>query len=753
MSSMNLSLEQKASLLSGDGFWTTQAIVEAGIPALLLTDGPHGIRRQEGGADHLGINDSAPSTCFPPAVAVGSSWDPEVASRLGAAVGREGAAFGVAVVLGPGINIKRSPLCGRNFEYYSEDPLLSGVLGTAHVKALQEQGPGASVKHFAANNQETERMRISADVDERTLREIYLPAFERVVKEASPATVMCAYNRINGVPASHDPWLLTELLRDDWGFTGAVVSDWGAVSDRVASVAAGMDLEMPGNGGVTDAEIVAAVEAGRLSIDAVDASVARVLALTTRSSDAAGSIDFDAQHAAARTMAAESIVLLKNDDAVLPLRPGQRVAVIGAFATAPRVQGGGSSHLNPARMDSPLEELQRTAAAHAVTVQHAPGFSLAADGDEGELLTEAVALAGTADVAVVFAGLSDREESEGFDREHLQLPAGQVELIKAAAEVAQRTVVVLANGGIVTLEEWHDDVDAIVEGFLLGQASGGALADVLFGQVNPSGHLAETIPLRLEDNPSWLNFPGEQGTVRYGEGVFVGYRYYTSARVPVRYPFGHGLSYTTFLTDQLSIELTGDDSIDATVTVTNSGDRAGKHVIQLYVATDAGPVRRPLRELRAFKKVHLDAGETREVTLSLDRRAFAYWDVEISDWVVPAGDYAVQVGSDAHTIMLERAVSLVGDSIIRPLTLDSTVGAWFAHPTVGPMLMQGLSAGMTPEQAAAAEANADSLRMVESMPMQQFIAFTDGALPLEALEQLMQLSATPTNTPATEQTE
>ena len=742
-----LTLEQKASLLSGHDFWSTKAIPEAGIPSIILTDGPHGVRRQAGDADHLGINDSLPSTCFPPAVAVGSSWDPELAARIGEAVGREGRAFGVSVILGPGVNIKRSPLCGRNFEYYSEDPYLSGVLGSAHVTGMQQAGVGASLKHFAANNQEHERMRISADVDERTLREIYLPAFERVVKEARPATVMCSYNKINGVYASHNRWLLTDVLRGDWGFDGAVVSDWGAVSDRVAGVAAGMDLEMPGSGGTTDQQIVDAVRAGLLDESTLDESVRRVLALTELPHDATDELDVEGHHALARELAAESIVLLKNDRDTLPVPAKSRVAVIGAFATEPRFQGGGSSHINPTRLDAALDAIRDQSWTDGVTVEHASGFSLDGTGNADVLLEEATTAAGRADIALVFVGLSDREESEGFDRDTLTLPQAQLDLITAVAKAAPRTVVVLSNGGVVSLEGWHDQVDAIVEGWLLGQAGGSALCDVIFGHVNPSGHLAESIPLRLEDSPSWLNFPGEQGHVRYGEGVFVGYRYYTTAGVPVRYPFGHGLSYTTFSTDELTLDAVGDEDVEVTVSVTNTGDRAGKHVVQLYVAGGDAPVRRPTRELRGFAKVALEPGESTTVTLRLDRRAFAYWDMEFGRWVVAAGEYRIQVCSDASTVVREERITLAGDSIVRELTMDSTVGDWFAHPLVGPLLMQGMTAGMSAEQAQQAAQNPDQLKMVESMPMQQFLAFTQGAIPADSLEQLMQLSKAPAGMP------
>lgn len=730
----DLTLEQKASLLSGRDFWTTEPLDEAGVPPLVLTDGPHGIRRQTGDAGHLGINESLPATCFPPAVAVGSSWDADVAARVGAAVGREARAFGVSVVLGPGVNIKRSPLCGRNFEYYSEDPLISGILGAAHVRAMQAEGPGASVKHFAANNQETERMRISADVDERTLREIYLPAFERVVTEAAPATVMCSYNSVNGVPAAEHRWLLTDLLRAEWGFGGAVVSDWGAVADRVASLAAGLDLEMPGTGGAGDRAIVAAVRDGDLDEAAVDEAVRRVLALADHAATATGDVDLHGHHALARTLATDCAVLLKNDGPVLPVAPSVRcIAVIGESATSPRFQGGGSSHIHAARVDTALKAMQDLAAARGQTVTHARGV-----GSGGR--EEAVRVAADADIAIVFAAAEP--ETEGVDRQTLDLPADQVELIRAVAAAAQRTVVVLSNGGVVSLEGWHDGVDAILEGWLLGQAGGSAIADLLFGVANPSGRLAETIPRRLRDNPSHLNFPGEQGHVRYGEGVMVGYRYYETVDVPVRYPFGHGLSYTSFQTRDLAVTRTGDDTATVSLTVTNTGERAGKHVVQVYVATDAGPVRRPARELRAFTKVALDPGESRAVELQLDRRAFAYYDIELGQWTVAAGDYTVQIGESAAHIVAERAITLPGDAVAKVLSLDSTVDEWFSHSAVGPALVGLLSAGMTEEQAGASEENADQLRMIASMPMQRFLGFTGLSISDDQLAELIELSRT-----------
>lgn len=722
----DLTLEEKASLLSGNDFWTTKAIV--GVPSMVLIDGPHGLRHQDAEADHLGVHDSRPATCFPTAAAVGSSWDPEVAAEIGAAIGREARAAGVTVNLGPGVNIKRSPLCGRNFEYYSEDPLLSGVLGAAHVRGLQEQGVGASVKHFAANNQETDRMRVSADVDERTLREIYFPAFEKVVTEAHPATVMCSYNKINGVLASQHRWLLTDVLRAEWGFDGVVVSDWGAVADRVAALAAGLDLEMPGTNGVTDAEIVAAVRRGELDEAVVDQSVRRVAELSRLAAPATGAVDVDAHHELAKRLAAECAVLLKNDQAALPIAPDAEVAVIGEFAAEARFQGGGSSHVNPTRVDTPLDAIRALGTS----------VSYARDLDDN-----AVEIAREAEVTVVFAGLKEIDESEGYDRDTIDLPADQVHLIRRVAAVSRRTVVVLSHGGVVALEGWHDEVDAILDGWLLGQAGGAAIADLLYGVANPSGRLAETIPLRLRDNPSYFNFPGEQGHVRYGEGVLVGYRYYVTAEVEVRYPFGHGLSYTSFETSGLSVTATGDDSALVSVTVTNTGPVAGKHVVQVYVATDAGPVRRPARELRAFTKIALEPGESRTVELALDRRAFAYYDIELSQWVVAPGDYTVQIGQSAAVVVAESQLTLVGDVIRRELSLDSPVQDWFSHPVVGPLITRTLAEGMTEEQASQAADTADQMRMVASLPMKQFTHFLTQSgmhLPPDALTDMIELS-------------
>ncbi len=721
-----LPLEQKASLLTGAGFWSTTAIAERQIESITFADGPHGVRRQKHGMDHLGLYHSEPATCFPPAVGVGCSWSVEVAERIGAALARESRALGVDVLLGPGVNIKRSPLGGRNFEYYSEDPLLSGVLASAYVNALQEQGVGASLKHFAANDQETERMVISSDVDERTLREVHLSAFERVVTDAKPATVMCSYNKINGVHASENTWLLTDVLRTEWGYTGAVISDWGAVRTRPAAVNAGLDLAMPGPGEYATESLVEAVKSGAVEESVINTAMERVLGLAAYTQIELPEPDLDAHHELARELAAECAVLLKNTDNVLPLKAQSNLLVVGEFAQTPRYQGGGSSHVNATQVDIPLEQLEARALGNGAKVHYCPGFSLVA-ADEDSLRDAAVAAARTADIAIIFAGNPEEEESEGFDRNRLELPSAQIRLIKSVAAVAPRTVVVLANGGVVSLEDWHDDVDAILEGFLLGQGGGKAVADLLFGDISPSGHLAETIPYRLKDTPTYLSFPGEQEHVRYTEGVMVGYRYYESVDQSVRYPFGHGLSYTTFEMSDLLAEAAGPDMISATVTVTNTGHVAAKHVVQVYVSTDAGPVLRPERTLAAFTKILLQSGETRNVQFSLDRRVLRYWDITRSCWVVPAGNYTVQVAENASEVLLQQEVQLAGDDLPAVLSLQSDVEEWLAHPVAGPELRDRLNPIMA-ANGQQLDDNSDGTKMMLSMPMNQILSILGGAI-------------------------
>ena len=687
--SADLTLEEKAALTSGADFWTMKGIDRVGIPSIMLTDGPHGLRKQGGATDHLGLANSIPATCYPPAVGLSASFDPDLAERVGAAIGTEAAIEDVAVALGPGINIKRSPLCGRNFEYMSEDPIVSGVMGSGLVRGIQSKGVGSSLKHFAANNQETDRVRVSADVDPRPLREIYLRGFRRVVEDTQPWTVMCSYNRLNGVYTSEDPWLLTEVLRGEWGSDGIVVSDWGAVNDRVEGIIAGMDLEMPSSNGRTDAEIVAAVREGRLDEAQLDVVVDRLLDLIRKAQArpaVEGPLDVDAHHALAREVAGRCLVLLKNDDAVLPLRRDADVAVIGAFAETPRYQGAGSSQINPTRVDTALDEIR---ALSDGDVTYAAGFTIDGSGDAVALRDEAVAAASAADVAIVFLGVPSSEESEGFDREHIDLAPAQLDLVEAVAAANPKTVVVLSNGGVVALP-FADSVAAILEGWLLGQAGGGGTADVLYGVVNPSGRLAETIPFRLEDNPSYGNFPGELGHVRYGEGLLVGYRWYDEKGIPVQFPFGHGLSYTTFEYGDATASVTDDGDVAVTVPVTNAGSVAGREVVQVYTSLPGSRVQRPPRELKAFESVALEPGETKDVTLTLRRDELEYWDVRVDRWVLEGGEYIIEIGASSQDLRTRTSVPLEGDEVVLPVSLNSSFQELVADPIVGAELRAAL---------------------------------------------------------------
>ncbi|MCB8912508.1 beta-glucosidase [Rhodococcus rhodochrous J38] len=726
-----LTVEEKASLMSGLDFWHTEPLPRADIPSIMLTDGPHGVRKQTAAGDHLGLNSSVPATCFPPAVALGCSFDPELVERVGAALGAEATALQVAVLLGPGINIKRSPLCGRNFEYLSEDPLISGVLGAALVRGLQSQGVGASLKHFAANNQETDRMRVSADIDPRPLREIYLRAFERVVRDAQPWTVMCSYNRINGVFSSRNPWLLTDVLRDEWGFEGLVVSDWGAVDDRVASLAAGLDLEMPSTGGRTDAEIVAAVRAGTVDESVLDQAASRVIELVQKAVSAAdpeATFDADAHHALAREVAGQSIVLLRSENDLLPLATDANVAVIGELARTPRYQGAGSSRIEPTRLDNALDEMRSLSGRD---VPFAAGYAL--DGsDSAELVEEAVALAGKADIAVVFLGVPAELESEGFDRDDLELPHSQIALLDAVLLANPNVVVVLSNGGVVRLSGFAHRVPAIVEGWLLGQAGGGAIADVLYGQVNPSGRLAETVPVRLEDTPAHTNFPGEHGHVRYGEGLFVGYRSYDARRLEVSFPFGHGLSYTTFEYADAAVESDGDLTVH--VTVTNTGERAGAEVVQVYVGVPDSSVARAPRELKGFTKVRLDPGESQRVAVQVRRDDLAYWDTRVDSWVVEGGTYTIEIGASSRDIRQTLTVDVKGDSVRVPLTMESSLGELFQNPAAAEIVLQAFGS-----MGGDVGIDESVLKMAASMPLGRLAGFAPGVEP-EQIQQLLDVA-------------
>ncbi|MFI0961344.1 beta-glucosidase [Streptomyces sp. NPDC021080] len=740
----SLSTAQQAALGSGADFWSTKQV--GTVPSLVLTDGPHGVRRQTGATDHLGLAGSEPATCFPPAVGLGQSWDTDLSGKVGSALGVESRALGVDVLLGPGINIKRDPRCGRNFEYYSEDPHLSGRLAASWVRGLQNTGVGASLKHFAANNTEHDRMRSSSDIAPRPLREVYLRAFQHVVQTAQPWTVMCSYNRINGVYASENHWLLTQVLREEWGYDGVVVSDWGAVADRVKAVAAGLDLEMPGAGGVTDAQVVEAVKAGQLDAAVVARAAARTIALAAKAeaSRAADVAVFDSEthHALARQVAAHCVVLLKNSPVdgrtVLPLDEGRSLAVIGEFAQSPRYQGGGSSHVNPTRVDIPLDEIRGLMAEADVTF--AAGFTTDGSGDPGALREEAVQTAAAADAAVVFLGLAAHQESEGFDRPHIELPSEQVELLEAVAQVQPRTTVVLSHGGVLRLAPVADLVPAVLDGGLLGQAAGGALADVLFGRVNPSARLTETIPVRIEDSPAYLDFPGEHGHVAYGEGLFVGYRWYDARDIEVAFPFGHGLSYTTFAYSDLELSASS-EGITAAVTVTNTGERAGREVVQLYTAKPDSSVARPLQELKGHTVVPLAPGASERVSVLIERQDLAYWDIRSGTWVVEGGSYEVRAAASSRDIRATATVEVEGDTVVLPLALDSTLGEVMAVPGAAEIL-----GALMPMPAAAADSDVlgiDMAKMMASIPVSRLLSFAAGAVTVADLTKLLsQLNST-----------
>lgn len=651
-----LTLEEKAGMCSGADFWTTKAVARLGMPALAVADGPHGLRKSTGD----GLRGSA-ATCFPTASGLACSWDAELVAEVGAAIAREARAHGVGVVLGPGANIKRHPLCGRNFEYFSEDPLLSGQLAAALINGLQREGVGASLKHYAANNQEGWRNVADSLVDERALREIYLAGFEHAVRGGDPATVMCSYNPVNGTYASEHEWLLTTVLRDEWGWDGVVVSDWGAVNDRVAGMRAGLELEMPASGGLNDARIVQAVRTGALATELLDRGVRRVLRLVARYHGGAGGAggDADAHHALARRAAAASAVLLTNDG-VLPLASAGTIAVIGAFATEPRYQGAGSSQVTPTRLDTLLDALRAEAGGRA-TVTHAAGYEAANARERPDLVDEAARLAAAADAAVVVVGLPASFESEGFDRRHMRLPAQHDRLVEAVLAANANTVVVVVGGSACELP-WAERPRALLLANLGGQAGGSGLADVLLGTVNPSGRLAETYPLRQSDHGSDGWFPGRR-QVQYRESIYVGYRWFDTVGLDVRFPFGHGLGYTTFAIEGLA--LTGGTDADAPgfaqqvrVTVTNTGTVEGTEVVQVYVRGPRAVVHRPDRELRGFTRVHLAPGESRQVTITLDRRAFAYWCVATHAWEVEPGSYEVLVGASSRDIRACASVTL-----------------------------------------------------------------------------------------------
>ncbi|HML24303.1 MAG TPA: glycoside hydrolase family 3 C-terminal domain-containing protein [Aggregatilinea sp.] len=675
-----MTLEEKAALCTGLTPWDTVPVERLGVPPIIMSDGPHGVRRVPGGFG----GETIPATCFPTASALASTWDVDLVRELGEALADECLSIGVDIVLGPGTNMKRTPLCGRNFEYFSEDPHLAGRMAASLINGVQSKGVGTSLKHFAANNQEEQRFTIDAQIDERTLHELYLAAFEYAVKNAKPWTVMCAYNRLNGTYASQHHYLLTDVLKDRWGFEGVVVSDWGAVHDRVEALDAGLDLEMPGPQPHRTRAVVEAVRSGKLDEAALDKAVMRLLSIIDKAQQTPKGgtpIDIDAHHALARRIAADAMVLLKNEGGLLPLHDVSRIAVIGVAAKEPYFQGGGSSHINPTRVDNPFDELQKLAGDAALA--YAPGYTMD-DASDPALIEEAVALARDAEIALLYVALPPLKESEGYDRPDIDLMDHQVALIQAVAAVQPKTVVILNNGSAVAMKDWIDGPAAVLEAWMMGQAGGGAIADVLFGKVNPSGHLAETFPIKLSDTPAYINYPGELGKARYGEGVFIGYRYYDTTQTPVQFPFGYGLSYTTFEYSNLRVSAEAFKDVDGltvSVDVTNSGPVAGKAVVQLYVHDHEASVARPEKELRAFGKVALEPGETKTVSFDLDARAFAFYHAGHHDFVAESGAFDILIGASSADIRQSATVTL--DATLTPptpITRDTLFRDWRHDP-------------------------------------------------------------------------
>ena len=729
-----MTLEEKAGMCSGKDFWHLKGVERLGIPEVMVSDGPHGLRKQAAEADHLGLNESIKAVCFPTACATACSFDRDLLEEMGERIGDECQAEDLSVILGPAVNIKRSPLCGRNFEYFSEDPYLASQMAAAHIKGVQSKNVGTSIKHFAANNQEHRRMSCSSEVDERTLREIYLAAFETAIKEAKPDTVMCSYNRINGEFASENHWLLTEVLRDEWGFDGYVMSDWGAVNDRVKGLKAGLELEMPASGGTTDKEIVEAVKNGELDEAVLDRAVERILNIVFKFVDnrQEGKFDKEEDHKLAAKIEAESMVLLKNEG-VLPLpTQGKKIAFIGKFAEAPRFQGGGSSHINSFKITGALEAVKEVA-----QVTYAQGYDIKEDVIDQDMLNQAVETAKEADVAVIFAGLPDAFESEGYDRSHMRMPQCQNTLISEIAKVQENVVVVLHNGSPVEMP-WADEVKGILEAYLGGQAVGQAEVDVLFGKANPCGKLAETIPYKLADNPSYLNFPGDGQTVAYKEGVFVGYRYYDTKEMPVRYPFGYGLSYTTFEYSDLQLsadKIKDTDTLKVTLKVKNTGDRAGKEIVQLYVADKTGAACRPVKELKNFVKVELQPQEEKTVEMELDKRSFAWYNTQIHDWYAASGEYEILVAASSRDIRLKKTVYVESTTELPiHVHMNTTIGELLENPRTKAVIEgmtdsliqhMGGSSGDEEEESAASEAISKemSLKMMENSPLRTLRSF------------------------------
>lgn len=736
-----LTLEEKALLTSGRDAWSTQPIERLDIPYIWMADGPHGLRRAPT-TDTWGYGNQAPATCFPTASALSASWDMELVEEVGAALGVESNALGVDLLLGPGINIKRSPLAGRNFEYFSEDPLLSGKLGVAYINGVQGQGVGATVKHYVANNVETQRMWANSNLDDRTLNEIYMTPFEITVKEAQPWSVMACYNRVQGEYGTESLKLLTDKLKNDWGFKGFVVSDWDAVVDRVQGIRAGMHLEMPGKPArITSKMVVDAVKNNELDekqLDSIVKDLLRVVFMGQNTEDKFGDQNLEQHHQLARKVAAEAITLLKNTKKLLPVDTAKykKIAVLGEFAVNPRYQGNGSSQVKPTKLDKFIDII-RQEYGQDIEITYSAGYSLA-DDDDLSLVDAAVEVAADADLALVMAGLPLSYESEGIDRKHIDLPPSHNKLISDVAKVQPNTAIILTNGSAIAMP-WVNEVSAILETWLGGQAGAGAIADAVFGVVNPSGKLAETFPVRLEDSPAFLNFPGEDGQVIYGERMFVGYRYYDKLNIEPLFPFGHGLSYTEFGYSNLklsSTDITDKDQLQVSLTLTNTGKVKGKEVIQLYVADKESSVQRPVKELKAFDKIELAPGESKEVSFTLSVRDFSYYSKVYDRWLAESGEFDILIGSSSRDIRLTGSLNLSNtEKLNYKMTKFSFFSEYWENPQLKPLLIEFMPKwikAMTPEGKSVEEAKIEDF--LQQQPLIKFTYFTGGEVDEQSIK-------------------
>lgn len=743
----SLTLEEKASLCSGKTFWHTAEIKEKQIPAIMVSDGPVGLRKQDLTNPEGTFNDAIKAVCFPAGVGMAATFNKDLYNEMGRALGEECRAEDVAVILGPAVNIKRSPLCGRNFEYLSEDPFVASEMATAYINGVQSKHVGTSIKHFALNSMETRRMSASSNVSERAFREIYLAAFEGPVKNAKPWTVMCSYNRINGVLSSENKYLLTDILRNEWGYEGNVVSDWAAVSNRVKGLKNGLNLEMPTSYGENDRKIIEAVKSGELDEKILDKNVESLLKLIFDAADNIGNskdfvFDRDKHHELARQIARETFVLLKNEGNVLPLNKNDKIAVIGSYADMPRFQGGGSAHINCSKITSFLKSASDNGLEN---INYAKGFSPDTDVFDEDLCNEAVKLAKEADVAVIFAGLPDIFESEGYDRKHMRMPECQLKVIDEVSKVAKKTVIVLHNGSPVEMP-FINNVDAILECYLGGQAVGEAQYDILFGDYSPSGKLAETFPLKLEDNPSYLNFPGCKNNVNYAEDVFVGYRYYDKKKMNVLFPFGFGLSYSEFKYDNLRLSsdsINDNDILEVSVDITNIGNKEAKETVEIYVKNADSFAIRPVRELKGFEKVSLKPNETKTVSVKLCKRSFAFYNEEINDWYVPEGTYIIEAGQSSRDILLSKEVYIKSvpvlpkeynyDSISEEILSDPRISNYFES------FMQSKVPVVEKSEVAKESMNEEMDKAgFLYAPLRNSLYFTDNAIKYNDLDELLE---------------